>query len=276
MFDDKQFFCITYSTATGGNHLANLLTTNDTFYPRFPSINYLRDLELAYEEKTKLIIDTEKFEKKYKIINWRIFNQANISQAIALAYNVHFYKPITKRVLKWEPDQTIDGILFKNLRYINDGCSIHGSYEINKNYNNFIGLVHHFDFLKTYKSIPNQLLQTFAEKLINKNVSGILIKIPTKKGRAYKRLFGANKFFTNNNHLHKFNLPIKEKNKVLFDNENCLEIDSDIFFEKEGSYYIQEIFKKELSIDLPNLIHKLHEDWIIMIDNSLKHIQTDE
>lgn len=272
MYDDKNFFCIIYGTGFGGQHLANILTANDKFYPRFPSINYLQDLELVYAEKAKLKINEKEFDKiikKQKAINWQLIDRdANSQSKLLLAYNAHLYKRTT-HFSQLLDNEIIQGTTFKNLRYMSDSVSIHASFDINKNYDNFLCLVHHFDFLKNYKASPNNLLHLFVNKLINRRVKGILLKTPVKHSRAFKRVYTGNSPI-NLKRQELFNLPVKFNANVLFDNENCIEIDTDLFFESEGSYYIQELFDLKYDIKLPSLIHKLHQDWLCMIDRSLE------
>jgi len=51
--DNVKTFHIVFHPDTGGNHLANLLSTHEIFLPRFSSENYIEDLYQLYNKKSK-------------------------------------------------------------------------------------------------------------------------------------------------------------------------------------------------------------------------------
>lgn len=275
MFESNNFFCIIYRTCCGGNHLANLLTTNNKFFQRFASTNYLNELEKKYNNLIDIAYDSEDYKRIQQAVFQSLGKNIPFPDATALVYNVHFNKRLGDRIPNWVEKETIDDVEFITYNMSLQGLSINASQKIDTKHDNFIVLAHDFNFITQLPNLRknyfnNNLTNQFLKNLMsNSNITGIFLKPPTKPSRAWERLHKANTFVVQNDKRYHFSLPIIADNQTLFDYKNTIEIDTDKFFEYDGSYYVQDILSNKCNIILPDLIHTLHKNWVDMIDRSI-------
>jgi hypothetical protein len=102
--------------------------------------------------------------------------------------------------------------------------------------------------------------------------SCIMVTKPVKNERATKRYKFVDEINKNkpiNITSDIYDLPLKILDTELFNSDNSIILNSDLLFNDDGSYYVQELLLNSFSIHLPNSIHDLHKLWIKMIDKSL-------
>lgn len=279
MIPIKKYFLVLFPYACGGNHLTNLLSTDDKFYQRFTSSDYKNDLVKKYTEKITLELKPETFVNYDHPTRSPPKTKEEMLGRLSRIYNAHVWKGTPSDfVNELEIDNNIDltinlgslkfhigiskeeyskSIISKSI--IAQGHNIYSTVYENNN-----------STLEVVPKVNNHYLKDFWFHCRNASeITGLVMTYPKKQGRAFKRVELGNKDVNMSIQKDLYKLPFICKKNPYLTKDNGILIDSDIFCELEGSYYLQELIKDNFGIILPNYIHDLHVLWLEMIDKTI-------
>lgn len=271
--ENCRFFYVTYPPITGGNHVANLLSTHDKFFPRFNSKNYPESLKNVYLDKLNSNLTTEHWDIVKSTLEKHTDIQLSekFSDALsAVHYNAHVYKWSFEDIkfnTGMVEDKTDDLVELHAMHYT---MLCNAAHHINDYFKKIYICTSHnpMAVAKQRPRVHNDFLQAMYENINSgKNLAGIICT-KAKKGRAMKRLF-ANRVTFKEISKNTYDMPLCINDKPIFTTENSFYLNSDKFLENKGSYYFQETIYENLGIELPNEIHEIHDIWIEMIDKSI-------
>lgn len=220
---------IVYPGGCGGNHMANLLSTNNKFTQLFPSKDYLNYLLLEYKKTQKVKI----FGPSVKTV---LGNREVHGVKVHLSSNIHQLSQLKNKdqfeiLLR---NNTIN-ILFGHEHCFHDvECDYYG---------------------KQISKLPEKFW--------------IVMSYPKENTIAYNRIklyeFSPNP----NRYTYPFFVDMhKDKNYAYADETNSILIESDKFVDENGCDYLREKLKPT-NIELPAFADQLHKIWIDKIKQVL-------
>jgi hypothetical protein len=212
---------ILYPGGCGGNHLANLISTNTKFTPRFKSNNYLEDLFRDYKSKADEIYYGPKKDHLF-----------SIGSAGVRGLKFHFAEYNNLDQLK---DEDQIQILLKNDTINIFNGHEHCYVEIDSDYKNLSRMPDAFWIMISYPK----------ENTVPYNRINLYNFTPDKERYAFP-------FYPS------WVKPLDGGVEV--DHSNGLILDSELIFTEYGSQYIRESLQP-LDIDLPPIADALHEMW---------------
>ena len=231
--EKTKFFHIIYPPITGGNHLENLLSTNDQFEKKVSSENNtIIDLLNVYETKSRLLTK-------------EVTNDLDIASD---GFNVHVYE--TSTVFNTVYHNIENYLNYKKIFIVHSHSDIY-EWHLHqpKMKNNF------FKFLNKTKAIVISLPKDKNSRAYKRYEKYCLQKS--------QNLIFLSKPFEN------YVVPYKIAGFELFNESNSRLLDVDLFMSDNGWDYIFNFLKDNFNIVLTEDTKKLHELWIKMIDHSL-------